>query len=574
MLVGQRGGREMVRSAFAVIHHPPDASPVRRTELRARAVRVLRARDGATPSVDWDTDVGCGLGVGPDPSTARVSAIVAPGSPLTLDVDRVGHVGTDGVGLSHGCWGRIDGHMVVSDSALVVAAVIGASLDPAAVGLLSLVGFLLGGASLYEGVHRLGAGERLDLTTGRTEAVGTTAGRPTRPDGSTPIATGAEVLRAVLADLLEAHPDPVLELSGGLDSRAVLAALPVASRRGLRAVTLGPASHPDVRVAAALANASELDWTRIDPGDLATRPPAEVMAATVVAARQRDHVTNAVAAAALDHAEARIPVGARLTGANGEFARGFYYPGVVTDGPVTRARINRLVTWRLVTNDGTAARALDEVVVATARDLLPDRVAGLLPTELAWRAAMDEFYLTSRMANWAGPSYSSRDPRSPALAPFMHPDFLAWARSLPNGRAARERAFAGMVHKLDPGLAAVPLDRGPTVSSLAATGAAAMARNLTATAAKTAHKVDQRVRRRGKAPVMTDRLAAAVRAGWSDSQSTALEDTGLFRPAFLAALRDGQPVDPPTLSLAINVASAHDFLDRHATVDRPITEGG
>ena len=64
----------------------------------------------------------------------------------------------------------------------------------------------------------------------------------------------ATILRSWQSRYLEEHPDTVLQLTGGHDSRILLGAIPPEQRSGLRALTLGDETHPDVVIAARLAD--------------------------------------------------------------------------------------------------------------------------------------------------------------------------------------------------------------------------------------------------------------------------------------------------------------------------------
>lgn len=550
----------MSNGHFAAVFGLGRATPDREDVLHRRLVKALSLVNESpvvastlSPSMTY-------LGSG-DVELARPSAVTGPDLKLASVVDPTGHVRTDDIGLSRCCWGQRGRFVIVSSSALVVAAGTKATVDLGEVAVLSLVGFLLDNATLYEGVYRLGAATGLNLR-GAEPTVELLESSETASIGGA--RAGAEVMRRIVSALISDYPQALLELSGGLDSRAVLAAIPQDARGELRAFTIGSSNHSDVRVARQLADVAGVEWNAIDAGAIAMLTPADLQSAARRAARRRDHVANVLSAMTLDHVEKEIPPGPRFTGANGEFARGFYYAGFPSDGPVDAKRVRRLVDWRLTTNEGSAARVLRAEVINDARQRVTQRVASLLGHERRWRAATDEFYLYTRMASWAGPGYSARDTASPALAPFFHPSFLEWARSLPARRRSRELAFARMVSALDPRLASVPLDRGIAVSTLAAGGPTGLARDLGTTFVKAVRKGSQRIRSRGKPPPVGGGLAPALQAGWSTRQTRLLHDSELFRPEFLDALDEGRPVDPAALSLAFNVA---DLSEIRTSVD-------
>lgn len=519
----------------------------------------------------------------PTSVTTMVSAVAGSDEQLaariSLESDRI-VVHTDAVGLSHVCWGQVEGVTIASNSALVVAGAIDATLDPRGVAMMAFMGFVVGGATLFGGVRRLQAGERVVVThDGNVDSrrFGVDAHRDLGPadarrDEVAMAAHGAAVLRRVVAGLVAAHPQAVMELSGGLDSRAVLAAVPAAHRRDLRTVTLGQPGDVDATVADSLARHCATSHQLIDPA-WPTGPDPDVIKSRLVAAgRRRDHVFNALAAMSLDCAERAMPVGTRFTGANGEFARGYYYAGAWGEGAVTARRISQLATWRLFTNDGGAARMLDQDSVAEARDAVLASLGDTLDSVGSWRQATDEFYLTERMANWSGPSYSSRPGERVALAPFFHPDFLSWSRSLPRRLGVRNRVFARMIQDLDAQLAGISLDRGVPVDELAVAGPTARARSVRRVGIKVMKKLDQRIRGRGKPPSLVRDVVTAL-ATWEHADSDALATTGLFSNEAVEQMGNRIVRDVATVSLGLNVAAAQRFLDtvRRGSPDAPDT---
>ena len=101
-----------------------------------------------------------------------------------------------------------------------------AGLDRAAVAVQSLLGWQLGQRTLFDGVRKLdpGAIARLGRDGVHVQRPTSRTGDPIEPRGGG--ARGGCLLRTSLNALLDDHPDAVLQLTGGMDSRLLLSAIP------------------------------------------------------------------------------------------------------------------------------------------------------------------------------------------------------------------------------------------------------------------------------------------------------------------------------------------------------------
>src|SRR5690606_28970946 len=141
----------------------------------------------------------------------------------------------------------------------------------------------------------------------------------------------------------------------GLDSRMVLAAIPAGMRRGMLAVTVGPEHGDDQRIAAQLARRYGLDHRRVTHEGLIGLEPEQSLQLACAAAAARDCTGNPTALAVLDWQERSFEQRPRLTGQNGEFARGFYYAGQRAHAATTERLVDALARWRAFTNDAVDA---------------------------------------------------------------------------------------------------------------------------------------------------------------------------------------------------------------------------
>ena len=131
-----------------------------------------------------------------------------------------------------------------------------------------------------------------------------------------------------------------------------------------------------------------------------------------------------------------------------------------------------------------------------------------------WLSATDEFYLLQRMRNWAGSRYSAAGLDRRILAPFFHPEFVAWARGVPRRDKSGSRAMARTIQRLDGELAEIRLEHGESPAAIAGGGASLRVREAERFVAKGLRKVRHRLERTGNAPNSVRRSpSSSFRAG-------------------------------------------------------------
>ncbi len=446
-----------------------------------------------------------------------------PGEPFTVT--------TDTCGLRHLYLAHGEGWAACSTSSLVLAAVSRASLDADSVTTAALAGHQIGDRTPFTGVVRLSAGNRCELRAGTSTVVrfappggaaGADADAVTEPHGEPTdlggwARVGADAVAGAVGHALEAHPDTDLELSGGLDSRMILAALPKDLRHGRRALTLASPGSADVDVARRLAAASGLDHEVIDLAGLCRMPPGDALRAVRRAALRRDATGDPVAGTVLDLVAPWSEGRAVLTGQNGELARGYYYPGQPRWPHATRPLVHHLARWRILTS-----APIDGAVVSVGLSEVRRRVVDELEAQVdriggPWPAATDELYLAVRMQNWVGRDFSTSGTERQIVAPFFHPAFVCWARATSPAWKRASRIFAAALEHLDPNLATVPLDTGVRPSDLAHPSARGRLTSASRFARKVLAKAGLRVApsRGATAPAGAPALAALVRQAWA-----------------------------------------------------------
>lgn len=435
-------------------------------------------------------------------------------------------VTTDMCGLRHVHLVEGDGWAACSTSGLLLAAIAGVSLDADPSTTAALAGHQLGDRTPFEGVRRLDAAHRLELHAGAATCIpfAPLADRERRPEGNASPAglhdaaeAGARVVERVVGEALDSHPGTGLELSGGLDSRMLLAAIPEDRRAGRWALTLAAPGNPDVTVARRLAAACDLEHEVVDLSELARLSPGEALEMVTRAALRRDATTDPVAGAVLDFAAHRTEGRPLLTGQNGEFARGYYYPGQPAWPRTTRALVRHLARWRILTSapvDGAIFGRHGQEIRRRAVAELERRLETIAG---AWPDATDELYLAVRMQNWVGRDFSTAATERQVVAPFFHPAFLSWARGAPRRLKGGSRLFAAVLEQLDPRLATLELDTGLRPVDLARPSCPRRADAMVRFARKALRKASLRVvpGRGATPPAGAAALAASVTRAWA-----------------------------------------------------------
>src|SRR6185312_11805000 len=137
----------------------------------------------------------------------------------------------------------------VSNSASLLARVFGCGVDADALTAFALFGAFLEGDTPFQGVTKVGAGGAVELAGGRATIH---PGAELASNEGVTIEALAETLRETVTRMSDAAPEADLQLSGGLDSRLILAALPPDRRRRHRALTIGGSGSTDVKIARAI----------------------------------------------------------------------------------------------------------------------------------------------------------------------------------------------------------------------------------------------------------------------------------------------------------------------------------
>lgn len=507
--------------------------------------RDARHRDGALLSADeLARRVRTGDGL---------ADMAAPFAAMAVGADAI--IGTDHLGLRHVYGAQGAGWAAVSTSAVRLAALAGGGLDHDALGAFRFLGHLLGLRTPFAAVTKLPPGQRWRLAEGRLWTLTAVESALDEPEVRTP-AEMAALLRNLVESHLEHHPETVIELSGGMDSRLAVAAIPPARRVGLRALTLTAPGNADGRVAEQIAARYGMRHHVVDLTGLARLDPAEASQRVFATAARYDCAINPVNVAALNWAEEQIEPGARITGQAGEMIRGLYF--LESRSPsVTPAHVRRFARWWFTRNEMVPAAGLTAEFEAHSRAALFDQLwAAFAAYHLDWRSALDEWQLRERVHRWSGTNYSGAGLRRAIGSPYFDRRFLEACRRLPTSAKNSSGFAARTMEALDPDLARLPLASGVVPSSFPRV----FGEHTTAgVVAGMTRKVVQQIRPAHRSPVGADAVAAQTIQHWRANPHLldAVAASGVVREQWLARTLSGESdADAVTVGFLANLQVA------------------
>ena len=507
-----------------------------------------------------------------DVATGDLPAMMADGTALTslLPPFAAAHraaadapivVAGDWLGFHQLYWWRGTGVAAISTSARALAVLAGGGFDTAGLGAQALIGWQVGDATVFEGVHTLAPSTIASLHRGSLE-FRRYADPPAWPERAPALDEAVEEMASILRQwqtaYLEDHPDAALQLTGGHDSRILLAAIPEKLRAGLHALTLGDPTSPDVRIAAQLSARYGIHHHvyRLDQQRQPT--PAEAHTLALTGAKALECQASPLALAPLLLAEGHLEQGHRLAGLGGEVARGFYYAGQPANVTTSPHLVERLARWRLFSNEAVEAQALDPEFLAQARGTTSAMLQGLFPAG-DWLRATDNFYLMHRMHRWAGVHGTVAAIRRYYINPMFDRRFIELALAVAPADKRESMLLGRLMCRLDQDLARIPLDSGLVPARLATRSVLTRLSTGTVTARKMVRKVHQRLTRGRRAQLGAAEAAALVLAHWrAEPQAcTPLYDVPMLRHGWLDGLLAGtNSAKPTTIAFLVNVLVA------------------
>lgn len=534
------------------------------TSIRSEALRLSGVDQGITALcrgiVDESGAPVADLG-GRLRSGEWLASLGAPFAAVLVEHGRA-TIAADHVGLRHIYGARLSGWAAVSTSATRLAQHIQSATDVTALSVFRLAGHYLDDETAYAGVRKLPPAHSFTLRNGSLESA--TYEIPSRATVDDPAAAHARRLRALVSGFLDHHPDVMIELSGGLDSRMVLAAIPPRRRSSLTAFTIAGAGSGDAPVAEALARRYGMRFRRVDISGLASLTPEQAYEMAFFAAARQDGLGRPLSAAAFRWVEAQVEQAPRLSGHGGEMARALFGPGVEFERPHATASpevVESYIRRWIVANDGVPDEALTPSFAAESYELGMRRLREAFQRPgLDWSSCLRDFYLRQRMHRFGGITITDGCDSRVTLNPLADASVLAIVDGVPYRARAGSRYAVRVLDRLDPELARIPLGSGlrPIVLDRPVTLARRLGENtVRGFIRKAGDKAVRTLNSRRRPAAGASLLAELVVAHWRSHPSLlgAVARSGLVSEDYLSRLIEGTvEADATVVDFVLNLA--------------------
>lgn len=384
----------------------------------------------------------------------------APSAALLVDGDQA-VIAADHVGFRHIYGVQQSGWAAVGTSASDLATRIGAKLDLEALAVQRMVGHHLNEDTPYLGVRKLPAANLWKLADGELQAQPFPALRKI-PFTRDLIGVHAARLRELVCGFLDQHDDVVLELSGGMDSRLILAAVPADRRKEITGFTLVDNGSADAPVARKIAERYGMRHVEANLEEVAGFDPEIAHQLAYTAALRQDGMGAPLSAAVYEWAERDVAEAPRLSGHGGELARVGYYLLQPNRPKQTPQLADRFFNMWFANNYGVPDSSLTDEFAAASREIGYRRVRETFASYegLDWMNAMDQFFLKERLHRWGGATITATVNNRVTLNPLLDREVLTIMLSLPHRRRWSSQQAVDVMSHLDSELAEMPLGSG------------------------------------------------------------------------------------------------------------------
>jgi len=327
--------------------------------------------------------------------------------------------------------------------------------DPAALQQLALLGHTLGSTTLHKKVARLPPDCVLRCASG---AVSIQAG--TLWDESAPRTAHLELQQAFndsLSDTFCTGEDPIVSMSAGFDSRAILAGVLRLGARP-RLLTMGHRASTDRMVATDIARGLGLPIEEIElqPSEYLTEASLIVQATSGTKLASNWH-TYLYSRATRGHD------GVHLVGSNGEFARSFYADrGALSRALDLSGRAGLSAQWDLRVRRW-ASRTLTpgparELSLAGLREQLVQAGGRRRPLD-----SLDTVYATQRVRHFIGNGLALYALNGRPASPFLDSRWIRAVRALHRKEKLGSKAHRSLILANTPRLAEFAMEGHPTM---------------------------------------------------------------------------------------------------------------
>jgi asparagine synthase (glutamine-hydrolysing) len=358
-------------------------------------------------------------------------------------------------------WGDV---LLVSDSALTLAAITGAKLDPESVHQFIATGIVYGTRSLWQNFTKLTPADYLKIEAFNLQIDRQTYWhfshiRPEKHNAKEGVARIVDALTATAKNINSHFPNALCDLTGGYDSRATIAGFLLANVKVSTTVS-GSEDSPDARVAKIIADQFGLPHRRVERN--ATRTYQDLLNALLLTDGEYDVFEYAgIAATHQGHVDAGHDIS--INGSFGELARGYWwellFPKIGAKNPLDSVMLARK---RFAANAYKRSIFSDEVAAMDLVALLAQQVElqnhGLL--SFPNTTQMDHAYFSMRMQRWQGRIASSTNRIWPAVSPFAFRPILQPVLETKANARLRSLVVRTMFANHLPALGQLPLEHG------------------------------------------------------------------------------------------------------------------
>lgn len=362
------------------------------------------------------------------------------------------------------------GELIVGTQPALLAALLGSTVSAESFSQASLIGYLLDDCTVFDDVRRLRPDQMIRIGgAGSGERIGERDQRTQEQSSSR-----SELIDRVVDRVAESFEQgDALELSGGMDSRLVLA---MGLSRGVRpqlAFTIGDPADEDVRFAGQLCEHAGVEHVRLS----ASAGRDELASEGLRFVEQSAFTVDASAYAWLPSVFRRLGAlrSGQIGGGGGECAGGFYDSPLDALAGASSGGLDLWIRRRLQNSGAGLTTCLDDDVAVSLEKTVLDRVRRWFDAHAdePWRDRTARFYREQRMPNAGGGVLSASACWYRPHQPLLSFPFQAWCDALEPKERRGRTAQRQLLKTLAPELAAIPLQGGRVVST---SGAAAAGR--------------------------------------------------------------------------------------------------
>jgi len=322
-------------------------------------------------------------------------------------------------------------------------------------------GQILDDRSIIQDAVHLDAARYFSLQNGQLEMQTLPRRQPLCETHNSTVPQAIEAFVEAVRQSLHHAVNPMLSLSGGLDSRLILAAT-LALGRKLPALSYGQPDSADSSIARQLAACADLSlFTGRDIGNVwqISRRISQIGVGEVPL-----HHAHALVD---DNLLAQTKDSTLLTGTGAEAFRAFYYdrgmPGFEFFDqhwlqPYCWPLIQRYIREEFFRVAGHIFRAIPQLE-SRLMPIFEQKLSSLLNPDLDCARAADQFYLDVRVRRMVVAGQQLLDPYYQRSHPFLAPDVLRTLGGLPARYKVASRFHREAISKLAPKLAAIPWDK-------------------------------------------------------------------------------------------------------------------